>query len=235
MRALLQNIWKGALDYVFTKECFNCGGEGEYLCSPCFNQVKFIDEFYCFLCNEKRSPLGICPSCSSETGIDRVIIATHYTNNVVGEMIEAFKYDYLESLADILFKILDKQIEKHNLSAQVYGRVFIPIPLHRKRLAERGFNQSEELVKRLARRYGGEMRTDLLKRVKYTGQQAKLRREERFANMEGAFEVPLNANIPARVVLLDDVLTSGATFIQAARALRTAGVREVVCVAVAHG
>lgn len=231
----IKKYWEIFLDYVFPKECFGCKKEGEYLCSPCFDKIKYIDDFYCFICNKKENKLGICPECALETGIDRIIIATHYTNNVAGRLIESFKYNFVQDLGNTLFKILDKQIISRDLSGIIQGKTLVPIPLHRKRFAERGFNQSEELAKRLSAKYGCSMKPNLLQRVKHTSQQAKLSRTERFSNIEGAFQMNLKEPVPVKVIIIDDVLTSGATFIAAARVLKAAGVKEVLCVAIAHG
>jgi ComF family protein len=113
------------------------------------------------------------------------------------------------------------------------GRVcLIPIPLGARRQAERGYNQSERLAAALAGRVGGTVRTDLLRRARDTRTQTALTPEARHANVAGAFAAA--GRPPARVVLVDDVFTTGATLCAAAAALRDGGAELVEAVTFAR-
>lgn len=102
----------------------------------------------------------------------------------------------------------------------------VPVPLHRTRLRERGYDQALELARPLARRLRLPLRTDLLARVRHTPAQSELDAAARRRNLQGAFRVA-RGPLPAHVVLFDDVMTTGATLHAAAIALRTAGVARV--------
>jgi len=226
-------FWKIFLDYLFPKECGRCHHEGEYLCSSCFSQIEYLPKNYCFLCNRPIGEYGICQNCQKSSGIDSIIIATKY-NNFVGQLVEKLKYQFIEELSLILAKILNKQIENWNFSRWLEDFVIIPIPLHEKRFIERGFNQAELIAKSLRMPYNNLVRTDLLRRQKYTDQQAKLDRLRRFENVGNAF-MATEGHLPTKVILLDDVLTTGATFISATRTLKERGVETVICLAICHG
>lgn len=103
----------------------------------------------------------------------------------------------------------------------------VPVPLHRTRLRERGYDQALELARPLARRLDLPLRDDLLRRRKPTAPQSRLDAAARRRNLEHAFEVRRHAPLPAHVALFDDVMTTGATLHAAAGALRKAGVRRV--------
>ena len=105
--------------------------------------------------------------------------------------------------------------------------VLVPLPLHRARLRRRGYDQALELARPLARTLELPLVEDRLVRVRATGPQSELSRTERLRNVRGAFAVRAGPALPAHVVLVDDVMTTGATLAEAARALRRAGVARV--------
>ncbi|WP_114239521.1 ComF family protein [Dyella sp. C9] len=106
-------------------------------------------------------------------------------------------------------------------------QVIVPMPLHRARLRERGYNQAIELARPLARDLKLPLRHDLLQRTRATQAQTELGALARRRNVRGAFAVRDGTAIPAHVALLDDVMTTGATLAEAARCLRRAGVQRV--------
>jgi ComF family protein len=116
--------------------------------------------------------------------------------------------------------------------------LIVPIPLHQSRARERGFNQSERIARTVAELVSDTpltCRTDILVRARDTHAQARLTKERRLQNMVGAFSVTRpEALRDADVILIDDVVTTGATMKSARKALEKAGARTVLCVAVAH-
>jgi competence protein ComFC len=228
-------LWHKVLDYVFPKNCLSCQEEGEYLCSSCFDKIEYIDKFSCFICNQGEFEMGICPDCQNETGIDQIIVATKYTDNIVGKLVEELKYNYLEDIAEVLGKVLVRQVKQKELSNQITNKTIIPIPLHKKRLAERGFNQSDVILQNIIKEFNNKVEKTFLTRQKATSQQAKLSRVERLSNLKQAFKCDSSKGIDKQVILFDDVLTTGATFSEAAKELKRSGVEGVVCLTVCHG
>ncbi|MES2511924.1 MAG: ComF family protein [Pseudomonadota bacterium] len=118
------------------------------------------------------------------------------------------------------------------------GDLIIPMPLSAERLQSRGFNQARELARVLATQSAspGRLHAQLLLRTRDTRPQTELKREARLANVKGAFQLdPLQAQLVSgrQVVLVDDVVTSGASIFTAARVLREAGARRITGVAIA--
>lgn len=108
----------------------------------------------------------------------------------------------------------------------------VPVPLHRRRIAQRGFNPAVTLARELARTRGVPLAATALRRVRDTESQTGLGRAERRANVRAAFRA--RPGLPARVWLVDDVVTTGATLEECARALRRAGARQVVALCAAR-
>jgi ComF family protein len=205
-RTLLDRL----LDLLFPDRCVACGAAGALLCPRC------------------RATLRPYPPEAPPAGLDGVAVASLY-GGVLRTAIHAMKYRRMRRVAAPLGDLL----AEHLLAAPQPADALMAVPLHAGRLAERGFNQSEELAVRLSLRCGLPL-VPGLQRCRDTGHQASLGRRARRGNVEGAFVWAVHAPPPARVLLVDDVLTTGATLAACADALRAAGTREVRAVALAR-
>ncbi|MDN5347771.1 MAG: hypothetical protein PWP65_1335 [Clostridia bacterium] len=176
----------------------------------------------------------ICPQCREESPPFRLARAAGPYLGVLKEAIQDFKYNGRRSLAGPLGKLM-AEVLVHEKS---FGRpeVLIPVPLAPARLQERAFNQAELLAGSLGAVLGLKVQGDVLSRVWETPPQVGLTRRERLANLRGAFRVLKPVVIRGRgVLLVDDVLTTGATASECARVLLAAGAREVSVITVATG
>ena len=234
-RDKLRLLWDLFLDYIFPKECFGCQKEGEYLCSACFDKINYIDESICYLCHKKKQAKGICLDCQKKYGIDEILVITNYNENIVAQLVEELKYSFIEGVAEVLARVIDHKLRQTDQTSFLYNKILVPIPLHVKRFKERGFNQTSRIILFLQDKYNFKMDENLILRKKYTNQQAKLNRQERLSNVKDCFIFNLKREIPSEVVLFDDVLTTGATFIEATKILKSYGVKKICCLAVCHG
>lgn len=144
--------------------------------------------------------------------------------------IKRFKFDKRPELAHPLSELLEPAARGLGLEKK---DVWVPVPLHRARLVERGYNQAALLARALAKRTRSGSLPLLLERIRDTSQQARLDRDARVENTGGAFALrrPLSGR---RVVLVDDVVTTGATVSACLAALRTGGIDVIAVVALAH-
>jgi ComF family protein len=166
-----------------------------------------------------------------------------YKNKRIKDAIRAMKYyghkraSYL--LGTILYPYLAEELSEKRMFGIFLEPILIPIPLHSTRLHERGFNQTERIAVALLSHCNEEaivLRTDILFRKKNTRTQTKQEtKKERFGNMKDAFYVSNPHYIIGKdIILLDDVVTTGATLASAKKTLQNAGARNVLCIAVAH-
>jgi len=156
-------------------------------------------------------------------------------------MIHAFKYHSIEALKKPLAELVNAYIQKELFTNQpiVYKLkdcVLAPVPLTLRRKINRGFNQSELLALEIAKYLDAPV-MNLLKRKKFTDPQAEISGwQKRKENISGAFALNTKSlNIPKKVILVDDVSTSGATLEEAARILKQAGVKEIYGLVIAKG
>jgi ComF family protein len=159
-----------------------------------------------------------------------VFAGVRYAEPVVSA-IHRFKFGSAPELARALSSWSARGIDLLGIEA---SDVWVPVPLHPLRLAERGYNQSALLARELSRLSHGQVDARRLRRLRNTEQQAKRDRSERDENVASAFVARKSAAFPRSVVLVDDVVTSGATLRACIATLRAAGDRVVGCVAVAH-
>jgi len=205
------------LDLVFPPRCVGCRTRGVLFCARCHAACEPVSPE----ANRRLHQRLGSTALASTTGAYRF-------HGAVRESIHALKYDRRVRSATVLGDLLAAYITEHPLAVDV----IVPVPLHAARLRERGFNQSALLAQQLAAQLKLPMSTQLV-RVRSTTQQANLGRAERQANVRDAF-VWQGAPPPPRVLLIDDVLTTGATIGAAAEAIRAAGAIEVHGLALAR-
>jgi ComF family protein len=192
----------------------------------------------CSACDEPVSLLrAFCPACastvlpSSEYGNERR--AAFVYEGAIARAITRFKYEGRPDLARPLGDLLWRALEPRR--ASLSGVVVVPVPLHPARLAVRGFNQSALLARRISRRLRVPFWPLALKRLRDTPRQTTLDRPSRLANVEHGFVVRRPAGVQERrVLLIDDVRTTGATLEACERALHAAGAAEVSWAVVAQ-
>ncbi|MBI5072125.1 ComF family protein [Candidatus Falkowbacteria bacterium] len=210
-------IKKFIFDTLFPIECLGCGREGEWLCAACRENIK--------------------PDHHSLRGefLDRIFTFYSYDNEFFKKIIHGLKYKFVEDLASPLGTLLIRELKR--IEGQIGKPDFIvPVPLHRKRLLERGFNQSELLALKISEYFGWPVENTVLKRSRATAPQVSQDEAGRKENVGNAFSVVDSLKIlNKKIVLLDDVTTTGATMEECAKVLKNAGAKEVLGLALAKG
>lgn len=225
------------LSLFFPKKCINCKAFGEYICATCFTLFDFDVPLLCGVCGRQAVGGLTHPSCRSRYSIDGIFVSLVY-KGIAKKLIYQFKFQpYLTDLRFVIGELFyDGLIQQESFFRVMKMNVYlVPIPLHRKRLRERGYNQAELLALDLSKKFGVPTQI-LLKRTVQTTTQVGKTQAERRENMKGAFIISSNCSLNDKTIfLIDDVVTSGATMNEGAKVLKRAGAKAVYGLALAHG
>ncbi|MFC2021695.1 ComF family protein [Chloroflexota bacterium] len=213
-----------ALNLLFPQWCIGCGKEGGFICSSCRSSLPRVMPPLCPKCGRPQPNGILCPSCVSwQAEIDGIRSPFRF-DGIIRQAIHQLKYRNLRALAAPLAQLLNDYL----ITNPVSGEVLVPVPLHRKRLRERGYNQSSLLARELGKFANLPVVDDCLIRQTPTPPQARTSTvEERQSNVVDAFTCCNQRLRDKQVLLIDDVSTSGATLNACAVAMKAAGVTAV--------
>lgn len=234
---IIKQVKTFALDTLFPKICFGCKKEGFFLCKTCFNALNSkIEVQKCPVCSYRNFSGILCRVCRKKSYLTRLLFCHDYKNAVIRELIHAYKYGFIQELAEPLSGFLIKMIKERGIRLQKTMLV-VPIPLHSAKLRKRGFNQSELIAKNFAGHFGLNMIADNLTRGKNTEPQIEMSDfKKRKENITDAFSISRPEEFQDRkIILIDDVSTSRATIEEAAKVLKGAGAKTIWGLVVAKG
>jgi ComF family protein len=212
MSIALRSLADNLLSLLFPDRCASCQRLGTLFCQDCQARLRPYP-----------------PERRAFTALDAVGVVFVF-EDALRDAVHSFKYRRVRRLARPLGQFMASYLQAHPLPADA----LVPVPLHPHRRAERGFNQSEELARWLHQASDLPLNTTSLARIRNTEHQARLDAHSRQKNVKGSFVWRSSSPPPARVLLVDDVLTTGATLEACARVLRMAGAHEVRAIALAR-
>jgi ComF family protein len=228
--------------FVLPPRCVLCRGRGQRpnfdLCGPCEADLPWLVRPCprCGLPLEGAEPLDRsyvwCARCETAALPYTRCFAPFLYEFPLADLVQALKYEGALAHARVLGVLLGAAAQRHGIAGNVDA--IVPMPLHASRLLERGYNQSHEIARFVARTLGLRCNHQALRRTRPTPPQVGLPRDARVENVRGAFTAGREAVRGRRLVLLDDVVTTGSTVAAAARALRDAGAISVDVWAVAR-
>lgn len=245
MRSAWLRWWTGVLDVFFPPVCAICDEVqegGRMLCEGCRGGLPRLEAPFCSRCGEHfdgRIDDGFeCPNCERLEFSFEFARPAMRLDERTRELVHRVKYGRQIYLADELGKLAAEALSDVRLADAVEGGwPLVPVPLHWRRRAWRYFNQAEEIARSMGR-VGGLPVLHALSRKRMTGAQTRLSRHQRLKNLRGAFGLTRKGagwENKEGAILVDDVLTTGATVNECAKALRKGGFRRVVVVTVMRG
>lgn len=216
MNSLIHTAINRALSLIFPDNCVGCNKSKDLLCKDCSIRAKKQRR-------ERKSVLFL----------DKLYYWGIYENKILRSALRRFKYHGTYRLADPFSDML-AELVKPDLYTFKENSLVIPIPAHEKRKSERGYNQAELLAQKFCEKTGLLLYTNILLKTKNTKSQTSLSGIERIFNVKNSFSVSNPELIKnKKIILVDDIITTGATFSEASRVLKEAGALEVAGLVVA--
>jgi competence protein ComFC len=236
-----------SLDLLYPPHCAICGASlsgGRALCDACDADLPRLVEPFCATCGESfpgqiDDPFD-CPNCHTLKFAFEFARPATVRDERTLDMIHRLKYTRELHLAKELGHLAVESFADPRLAPALAGNwPLVPVPLHRLRFQHRHFNQAEEISRTISSHLGLPV-LKALKRTRATGHQTARTRAQRLENLRGAFEITRAgrrhiARLPDGAILVDDVLTTGATVDECAKTLRRAGFRRIFVVTVMRG
>ncbi len=239
MHPLFEDVFAFVKEILFPVACLSCRSPGEFLCHDCRDGLRRLKRQRCIMC-QRHAPLGLTHSaCQRPSAPEQLLSVLDYHDPVVADIIVAGKYKLLPDVFRLLGQIMASYAREQKLTELWPGAVIIFIPLAPRRQGWRSFNQSELLARELA----GELSKletlqqpePLLLRTRMTKVQKELGREQRQKNLQNSFICRRGAIIKnKKILLIDDVTTTGTTLLEASKVLKHAGAAQVACFTLAQ-
>lgn len=218
-------LGRAALDLLFPPRCVGCGSSGAFLCDGCSSSLVRALPPRCPYCWQPSSDGGACPGCHLDpSGLDGLRTAFVY-QGVARELVHSLKYRRMTALGGTMGSLLAEAARRYGLVVDVA----VPVPLAGRRQRIRGYNQAQVLATAVGRALDVPVSANAVARLRNTPPQARSSdAEARRRNVAGVFACHGQADITGRrVLLIDDVATTGATLAACAGALKSAGARTV--------
>ena len=212
------------MDSFFPRRCVGCGKLGDFICPECLEKLPRLLPPLCPHCGRPQASGIVCPDCRRrQTEIDG-IRSPYRFDEVIRKAIYELKYRNLKAISACLAGLLADYLRSNRLN----GEASTYVPLHPRRLRERGYNQSSLLARELSKHIDLPVIEDCLVRVKQSKPQVRASDvRERRSNVAGAFVCCDEGVSGKQIILIDDVCTSGATLESCATALKSKGAVSV--------
>ncbi len=222
MRLALPRMANAALEMLFPSKCVGCGAVGSLICDDCLQGAQRASSGMCRRCSVSLRQGNLCDLCAADPPPITNMKPIFEFSGVIREAVHSLKYKDIRALAPVLGEIMADLGQPGRTKPDL----IVPVPSHPRRMRERGYNQAELLARQYAIKVGTPISTTAVARIVDTPRQVDLPASQRVRNTRGAFKASPEVR-DQRILLIDDVMTTGSTLQECARALKTAGAERV--------
>ena len=218
-------VLNSLLDIFIPPVCVLCRVPGKVICEACLEALPRVGTPFCLACGRpSQQARSRCHTCKREDLPLRQIRAPLLYDQNVPRLMHHFKYKHKRTLAEPLGRLMVDVLSDLSQDSDL----IVPLPLHKGRERQRGYNQAQLLAKVVGKGMNRPVQSAALTRIRATAPQAKLAASERAANTANAFQADPNYVYQQQILLIDDVCTTGATLASATQALYAAGAHSVI-------
>ena len=235
----MKNLTENLLDLIYPRRCAVCDNAlpfgKKYICPKCAAKLIRVREPRCAKCGRPLDSQGTeyCRACLSTRHEFTYGFSLFMYNDAMRESIFRFKYGGRQEYAEFYARAIAKYLRAEILSFR--ASAIIPVPLHRRRMEERGYNQAELVAEKLGKLLNIPVKSDIVTRIRNTIPQKKLNSSERWKNLKKAFIISRNVVELERVIIFDDIYTTGSTIDSLSLSLKKAGVKDVFFITLSTG
>lgn len=229
---IFKKIFQLLVDSIYPRRCTFCdcvlGRKERYLCKTCRNKIPSpITEPRCKTCGKplRCEEKEYCYDCDQRIQSYEAGIGIFLYQGIMKEAVMRFKFQGRKEYGMFLGKLMN--LYAADFIKNIHPDMIVPVPIHRKKQSRRGYNQAEVLAQIVSKGFSIPIRTDLVLRKKFTKAQKELNRNERKKNIKKAFQVKKEAGKYKRILIIDDIYTTGTTINEMAQELKSSGVEEV--------
>lgn len=229
----IKPYWSWLIDACFPITCVVCRREGDWLCADHRDQISLRQHHECPICRQHQPTPYACQWCASKSYLDQLWVIADY-DQVIKSFVHAFKYQ----LASEAISALQPIVTTAERPGWDNEAVLMPLPLHPRRQRERGFNQAQLIANLIGEVTSNKVIDPLVRRTIYRAHQAGLSAQQRRANIGDDFIIDVDKikiDPDRRIIIVDDVYTTGATMQAVAKVLKMNGFSKVSGVVLARG
>jgi len=240
---MLKSFTSAVLDLIYPNNCINCKTAiidrdyGFSLCQDCWQSIEKNLPPFCLKCGvhleDIKTGIDLCKDCQKQQFYFDKAFSVFLYKGIIKELIHKFKYSNKTMLAKVFAQMIFDFTMNFNIQFSDYD-IMLPVPLHSTRLREREYNQCEILAQQLQKFFPIQLSTKDVKRIKNTKSQITLDKVSRWKNVEDIFKIT-NEYIfeDKNVLIVDDLITTGATASELAKTLKESGARTVSVLTIA--
>jgi ComF family protein len=222
-------------DVLAPKKCYSCKKQWHFLCLSCFKKLNNFEPI-CYVCKNPSKNFEIHKDCQEWIYFQKVIILTHYKNEVIKKLITDGKFYKRKDIFEDFWNYLTKMLIKYEKDVKKENTILVPIPLHFIKKIKRWYNQSELLCKYISKRTGLNYVDNLLIKSKYTRQQSQKTKQQRQESLNNTFVFNKKYQDKFdnfKIILVDDVISTWSTLNEAAKVLYNNWFTNIICLVIA--